>query len=139
MIPLTLWARRIGVVVAVLVMAAVPAGGQEGLSLPEGLSSDAIRTASTPEQHRAISEAYAREAENLRGQADLHRHMGHPSAGLSAGRATGAEDRRTTSEPANLAYHCRALTQKLDEAAKAADALAQAHRMMADRARSSSR
>lgn len=126
--------RRVAVVMTVLVLAA-RAGGQEDLSLPEGVTPDAIRGASTPEEHRAIGDAYAREAEALRAQADDHRHMPYPSTGAFASRRFGADDRRTVTEPSNLAYHCHALTQKLDEAARAADALAQAHRMMAGRVR----
>ncbi|HLK10908.1 MAG TPA: hypothetical protein VKW76_05970 [Candidatus Binatia bacterium] len=90
---------------------------------PPGISEDAVKSAKTPEQHRAIADAYAKEAADLRAQADAHRKMdswysepGYRSSKLGFPR------------------HCRALTQDLEGAAKELDALAKAHQQMAEAA-----
>jgi hypothetical protein len=96
--------------------------------LPPGLTADAIKTATTTDQHRAIAGAYAKEAEDLRAKAMAHRHMdsayGEPGY---------------LSQKLGLPRHCRALTQAYDTAAKEADGLAQAHRAMADKAAKTSK
>jgi hypothetical protein len=91
--------------------------------LPPGLTAEAIANARTPADHQAIGDAYAKEAEQLRAQAEAHRHMdshynepGYLSAKLG------------------LQRHCRALVQSYESAAKDAEALAKAHREMAESA-----
>lgn len=91
--------------------------------LPSGLTAEAIQGAKTPEQHNAIAAAYDEEAKTLRANADAHRHMdssynepGYLSAKLGFKR------------------HCRALLESYEAAAKDAEALAKAHRGMADEA-----
>lgn len=91
--------------------------------LPPGLTAEAVQSATTPEQHRAIADAYAKEAEELGAKALAHRHMdsyynepGYRSSKLGFPR------------------HCRALTQAYEAAAKEADGLAKAHQAMADEA-----
>jgi hypothetical protein len=92
-------------------------------NMAPGVSEDAVKSAKTPEQHQAIADAYAKEAANLRAQADAHRHMdswynepGYRSSKLGFPR------------------HCRALAQNLETAAKEFDALAKAHHEMAEAA-----
>ena len=89
-------------------------------ALPPGLSEDTVKSAKTPEQHQAIADAYAKEAENLRAQALAHRHMDsyYSEAGYRSNKL-------------GLPRHCRALEQSLNAAANDADALAKAHREMA--------
>jgi hypothetical protein len=88
--------------------------------LPAGLTEDAVKNAKTPEQHQAIADAYAKEAESLRAQALAHRHMDsyYAEPGYRSGKL-------------GLTRHCRALEQSLTAAANDADALAKAHREMA--------
>ena len=82
-----------------------------------------MKNAKTPEQHQAISDAYAKEAANLRAMADSHRHMdswyaepGYKSSKLGFPR------------------HCQALAKDLDSAAKEYDSLANDHHEMAEAA-----
>jgi hypothetical protein len=112
-----------GIVTACAVIALLSPGFTTAQSLPPGLTAEAVQSATTPEQHRAIADAYAKEAENLRANALAHRHM----------------DSRYN-EPGYLSSklgfprHCRALTQTYEAAAKEADTLAKAHQAMADAA-----
>ena len=98
------------------VLATAP-GAQQ---LPPGLSEEAVKNAKTAEQHQAIADAYAKEAENLRAQALAHRHMDsyYDEPGYRAGKL-------------GLPRHCRALEQSLNAAANDADAMAKAHHEMA--------
>ena len=104
-----------------LVLPTVP--GLTAELVPSGLSEEAVKSAETPEQDRTIADAYAREAEELRAKATAHRHMDS-----------------WYNEPGYLSHklgfprHCRLLTQQLEAAAKEADALAKAHRVMAEEA-----
>jgi hypothetical protein len=91
--------------------------------LPPGLSAEAIKSATTPEQHRAIADAYAKEAEDLRAKALAHRHMD-----------SSYNEPGYLSQKLGFPRHCRALTQAYESAAKEADGLAKAHRAMADKA-----
>ena len=110
----------LGIVTTCAVMALFAPGVTTADSLPPGVTAEAIKTATTPEQHQAIADAYAKEAANLRAMADAHRHMdswyaepGYKSAKLGFPR------------------HCRALVQDLEGAAKEFDALAKDHHEMA--------
>ena len=91
--------------------------------LPPGVTAEAIANAKTPADHQAIADGYAKEAEQLRARAEAHRHMdshydepGYLSAKLGFKR------------------HCRALVQSYESAAKDTEALAKAHREMAESA-----
>ena len=90
---------------------------------PPGLTAEAVANAKTPADHQAISDAYAKEAEQLRAQAMAHRHM----------------DSRYN-EPGDLSSklgfkrHCRALVESYEAAAKDAEALAKSHHEMAEAA-----
>lgn len=90
---------------------------------PAGVTEQQIKSAKTPEDHRAIADAYAKEAEALRAQALTHRHMDswYSEPGYRANKL-------------GLVRHCRGLMQQLEAAAKDADALAAAHRAMAEQA-----
>jgi hypothetical protein len=90
--------------------------------LPPGLTAEAIKSATTPEQHRAIADAYAKEAESLRAKALAHRHMD-----------SSYNEPGYLSQKLGFPRHCRALTQGYESAAKEADGLATAHRAMADK------
>jgi hypothetical protein len=96
------------------------ASAPRAASLPPGLSEEAVKGAKTPEEHQAIADAYANEAENLRAQALAHRHMDsyYSEPGYRSNKL-------------GFPRHCRALQQSLEAAAKDADALAKAHREMA--------
>jgi hypothetical protein len=105
------------------VIALLASGSATAESLPPGVTAEAIKTASTPEQHQTIADAYAKEAANLRAMADAHRHMdswyaepGYKSSKLGFPR------------------HCQALVQDLEGAAKQFDALAKDHHEMAENA-----
>lgn len=89
--------------------------------LAPGLTAEAVQSAATPEQHRAIAEAYAKEAEDLRTKALGHRHMD-----------SSYNEPGYRSSKLGFPRHCRALTQAYETAAKEADGLAHAHRAMAD-------
>ncbi len=124
-----------------LILASVMAFAAASLGAPawrasaadvSGPSADAVRAATTPEQHRAVADAYAREADALRAEARAHENMENGPAKYTAGRRPGASDRMLNTEPAYLTYHCRTLSRELEAAAKEAGVLAQAHRMMAD-------
>src|SRR6516164_9392034 len=52
-----------GIVMACAVIALLAAGETMAQSLPPGMTAEAVQTASTPAQHRAIADAYAKEAE----------------------------------------------------------------------------
>jgi hypothetical protein len=102
-----------------LIVAPVPSFAAD--MLPPGLTAEAIASAKTPEQHRAIADAYAKEADELRAQALAHRHMD-----------SSYNEAPYRSSKLGLPRHCRALTLAYEAAAKDADALAKAHREMAD-------
>ncbi len=106
---------------AVIALLAPPLATAE--SLPPGVTAESIQTATTPEQHRAIADAYAKEAEDLRAKALAHRHMD-----------SSYNEPGYLSSKLGFPRHCRALTQAYETAAKEADGLAQAHRAMADKA-----
>lgn len=91
--------------------------------LPPGLTAGAVQSATTPEQHRAIADAYAKEAEDLRAKALAHRHMD-----------SSYNEPGYLSSKLGFPRHCRALTQTYETAAKEADGLAKAHQAMADKA-----
>ena len=112
--------RHVAMAVASAGLLGALAAAPRAESVPPGLTEEALKSAKTPEQHQAIADAYAKEAENLRAQALMHRHMdsyysepGYHSSKLGFPR------------------HCKALEQSLGAAAKDADALAKAHRDMA--------
>ena len=91
--------------------------------LPAGLTAEAVASAKTAADHQAIADAYTKEAENLRAMAQEHRAMdkqysapGYLSLKLGAG------------------MHCQKLVKAYEEAAADADALAKAHRDMAEAA-----
>jgi hypothetical protein len=110
----------------VLVSAALLAGlvgAPRVESAPAGVSAEQIENAKTPEQHQAIADAYAKEAEDLRAQALAHRKMDshYAEPGYRANKL-------------GMPRHCRALEQELEAAAKEADALAKAHHAMAEAA-----
>lgn len=86
-------------------------------------SEDAIKSAKTAEQHQAIADAYAKEAQSLQAQADAHRHMD-----------SWYSEPPYRSHKLGLPSHCRALTQSLTAAAKEMTGLAKAHQAMADAA-----
>lgn len=110
--------------ILLLAMLALPlASGHAADALPPGLTADAIASAKTPEEHRAIADAYATEAENLRAHAMAHRHMD-----------SSYNEPGYLSQKLGLPRHCRALVQSYEAAAKDADALAKAHREMAEAA-----
>lgn len=112
---------KLALLSAALVAALV--GVSRAESMPAGVSEDAIKNAKTPEQHQAIADAYAKEAENLRAQALAHRKMDshYAEPGYRANKL-------------GLPRHCRALEQSLEGAAKEADTLAKAHHAMAEAA-----
>ena len=89
-------------------------------------SEDAIRSAKTPEQHQAISDAYTKEAQSLQAQADAHRNMD-----------SWYNEPGYLSSKLGFPRHCRTLTQNLTAAANAATSLAKAHQAMADAAKKS--
>ena len=91
--------------------------------LPPGLTAEAIANARTPADHQAIGDAYAKEAEQLRAQAEAHRHMD-----------SHYNEPGSLSAKLGLQRHCRALVQSYESAAKDAEALAKAHREMAESA-----
>ena len=105
---------------AVLLMLHVPAFAE---NMPPGVSEDAVKSAKTPEQHQAIADGYAKEAANLRAQADAHRRMD-----------SWYDEPGYRSSKQGFPRHCRALTQSLETAAKEFDALAKAHHEMAEAA-----
>lgn len=113
----------IGIVTACAVIALFAAGLATAEPLPPGLTAEAIQTATTPEQHRAIGDAYAKEADDLRAKALAHRHMD-----------SSYNEPGYLSSKLGFPRHCRALTQAYETAAKEADTLAKAHRTMADEA-----
>jgi len=129
--------RWVFLAVAASVLLAAAAAVLAGESLPSGLTREALETANTPEQHQAIADAYVQEASEAHAAASAHRNMANPPRQYTSTQRPGAPDRRVNTEPAYLAYHCRALAESLERAAQEADALAQAHRMMAERARRS--
>jgi hypothetical protein len=90
---------------------------------PPGLTEDAVKSAKTPQEHQAIADAYAKEAENLRAEALAHRHMDSHYA-----------EPGYRSHKLGFPRHCRALEQSLTAAANEADALAKDHRQMAEAA-----
>jgi hypothetical protein len=91
--------------------------------LPPGVTADAIENAKTPEQHQAIADAYAKEAEDLRAKALAHRHMD-----------SSYDEPGYRSHKLGFPRHCRALTQAYEAAAKEADQLAKDHHAMAEEA-----
>jgi hypothetical protein len=113
----------IGIVTTCAVIALFAPGVAKAESLPPGLTAEAVQSATTPEQHRAIADAYAKEAEDLRAKALAHRHMD-----------SSYNEPGYLSSKLGFPRHCRALTQTYETAAKEADGLAQAHRTMADEA-----
>ena len=106
--------------VSAALLGAALASAPRAESFPPGLSEDAVKSAKSPEQHQAIADAYAKEAENLRAQALAHRHMDsyYSEPGYRSNKL-------------GLPRHCRALEQSLNAAANDADALAKAHHEMA--------
>ena len=102
--------------------------------LPPEITAEAIDAAHTAEQHEAIAKAYAREAADAHAAATEHRNMSNPPGGSTYLMRPGADDRRLNAEPTVLLYHCRNLAESLERAGREADALAQAHHMMAERA-----
>lgn len=103
--------------------------------LPPTITAEAIDAARTPEQHEAIAKAYAREAAEAHAAATEHRNMSNPPGGYTSLMRPGADDRRLNAEPTVLLYHCRNLAESLEKVGREADALAQAHHMMAVRAK----
>lgn len=93
-------------------------------ALPPGISAEAIKSATTPEQHRAIADAYTKEAEDLRAKALAHRYVD----------STYNDPRFRFPRKLGLARYCRARIQTYEAAAKEADGLATGHRAMADEA-----
>ena len=112
-----------GIVAACGVIALLAPGLTMAQSLPPGMTAEAVQTASTPAQHRAIADAYAKEAENLRANALAHRHMD-----------SSYNEPGYLSSKLGFPRHCRTLTQTYEAAAKEADTLAKAHQAMADAA-----
>jgi hypothetical protein len=82
-----------------------------------------IATAKTPADHRALAEYYDREAATAKANAEMHRKMG-------------AEYRKMggAASKAQLPEHCEGLVKVYESAAKDFEALARAHRQMADAA-----
>lgn len=103
-----------GVLLAATVAAAAP--------LSAGLTPEAIKNAKTADEHRAIADAYAAEAEDLRRKAMAHRHMDSSYA-----------EPGYLSQKLGFPRHCRALVASYEAAAKEADGLAHAHRAMAEK------
>jgi len=112
--------RQVAMAVASVGLLGALATAPRAEAVPPGLSEDMVKSAKTPEQHQAIADAYAKEAEDLRAQALAHRHMDSYYA-----------EPAYRSSKLGFPRHCRALEQSLDAAAKDADALAKAHRDMA--------
>lgn len=117
---------------ALLALAAAVLAGEP---LPSGLTREALEAANTAEQHQAIADAYTQEASEAHAAASAHRSMANPPGQYMSTQRPGASDRRVNTGPAYLTYHCRALAESLEKAAREADALAVAHHMMAERAR----
>ena len=92
-------------------------------TLPVGLTAEVIANAKTPADHQAISDAYAKEAEQLRAQATAHRHMD-----------SRYDEPGYLSSKLGFKRHCRALVESYEAAAKDAEALAKAHHEMAEAA-----
>ncbi len=113
----------IGMVTACAVIALLAPRLATAEPLPPGLTAEAVQSATTPEQHRAIADAYAKEVEDLQAKALAHRHMD-----------SSYNEPGYLSSKLGFPRHCRALTQAYEAAAKEADGLAKAHRAMADEA-----
>lgn len=113
----------IGIVMTSAVIALYAPRLATAASLPPGLTAEAIQTATTPEQQRAIADAYAREVEDLRAKGLAHRHMD-----------SWYNEPGYLSSKLGFPRHCRAFSQAYETAAKEADALTTAHRTMADQA-----
>ena len=103
--------------------------------VPPEITPEAIDAARSPEQHEAIAKAYAREAAEAHAAASEHRNMANPPGGYSSLMRPGADARRLMAEPTVFLYHCRKLADNLEQVGREADALAQAHHMMAERAK----
>lgn len=130
--------RHLGVWVAMLsgsVAAACVTVTLAAEPLPPEITPEAIDAARTPEQHEAIAKAYAREAAEAHAAASGHRNMVNPPGGYLSLMRPGADDRRLNAGPTVFLYHCRSLAESLEKVGREADALAQAHHMMADRAK----
>ena len=67
--------RHVAMAVASAGLLGALAAAPKAESVPPGLSEEAVKSAKTPEQHQAIADAYAKEAQNLQAQADAHRDM----------------------------------------------------------------
>ena len=106
-----------------VVVLLVPPLARAAESLPPGVTAEQIKNATTPEQHQAIADAYAKEAEDLRAKALAHRHMDSSYA-----------EPGYRSHKLGFPRHCRALTQAYEAAAKEADQLAKDHHAMAEEA-----
>ena len=115
--------RFVGCVALSIGLLVALAGAPRAEQLPAGLTAEGVKAAKTPEQHQAIADAYAKEAENLRAQALNHRHM-DSSYGEPGYR----------SHKLGMPSHCQALVKSLEAAAKQADDLAKAHHEMAEAA-----
>ena len=121
---LTIPARiAIGIVMTSAVNALCAPRLATAASLPPGLTAEAIQAATTPEQHRTIADAYAREVEDLRAKSLAHLHMD-----------SSYNEPGYLSSKLGFPRHCRALSQAYETAAKEPDALTTAHRAMADEA-----
>lgn len=111
---------RIGGLLVLALLAPWPGSALRAEPAPPGALEDAVRSAKTPEQHRAVADAYAQEAARLRSDARAHLQMD-----------------KLYDDPTYRAYrvgairHCRSLTLQLEAAAKEADALAEMHRAVA--------
>jgi hypothetical protein len=113
----------IGTVVTSLAIVLLAPAVVRGGSLPPESMTAAVASDATPEQHRALAEAYTREAEQSRAKALAHRQMdswygepGYLSAKLGFPR------------------HCRRLTRSYEVAARRAEHLARVHGAMAETA-----
>ena len=80
-----------------------------------------VSAATTPADHRALAARYAAEAADARAKAEMHRKM------AASYRKTGGAALK-----AQLPEHCDALVNVYEGAAKEFEAMASAHREMAD-------
>ena len=87
-------------------------------------SPDAIESATTASDHLALARSYEEQAKRLRERAELHRKMGKRYRRVPLYRKSGVG-------ATGMEKHCERLAASLEEAAREAESLAEAHRQLA--------
>ncbi len=115
------WAKRatLGVLVAVAL-----AGCAASPSAPPPEITQRIEAARTPADHQSLATYYTQEAAKARDKVLEHRKMGKSYQSMAA-----------ANRGSGMLTHCNGLVQSYESAAVEYDALAVAHRQMADQAK----